>query len=369
MSVEKRGDKWLARVSRQVEGKQRESAKRFRLKADAERWEREQKGHVERGTFVKPSRQTVSAYLDQWLTTLHDVGGRTREDYTGITRRYLLPAFGSYRLDQLTTPMIRERLAALTVRGLAPRTVAYAHAVLRRALNGAVADGLLAANPAVGHRMLPAAARREQRVLSAAQVRTILDQTRDDAHGALWAVLLTTGLRPSEALALTWGDVDLSRAELRVRRTLRRPKNGGAWLLEDTKTDKSRRAVPLLAETVDALARQRDRQAVERLVAGERYAPDNFLFADAMGAPLRADGVHKYHWLPMLRRVGLPAVRLYDARHSCATMLLEAGVPMKAVQELLGHASMTLTADTYSHVTPAFKRQAADALTAYLSGS
>jgi integrase len=173
--------------------------------------------------------------------------------------------------------------------------------------------------------------------------------------------LLTTGLRPSEALALTWGDVDVSRAELRVRRTLRRPRNGGACVLEDTKTEKSRCAVPLVAATIDALLRQRDRQAVERLVAGDRYAPDSFVFADTAGAPLRADGVHKYHWLPMLRRQGLPEVRLYDARHSCATMLLEAGVPMKAVQELLGHASMTLTADTYGHVTPAFKRQAADA--------
>jgi integrase len=76
--------------------------------------------------------------------------------------------------------------------------------------------------------------------------------------------------------------------------------------------------------------------------------------------------VHKYHWLPMLKHLGLPRVRLYDARHSCATMLLESGAPMKVVQEILGHASMTLTADTYSHVTAAFKRQAADALAAYL---
>jgi len=106
---------------------------------------------------------------------------------------------------------------------------------------------------------------------------------------------------------------------------------------------------------------------VERLVAGESYADHNLVFADPLGGPWRVDGVHKYHWLPMLKRLKLPRVRLYDARHSCATMLLEAGQPMRVVQEVLGHASMTLTADTYSHVTPAFKRQAADALAAYLS--
>ena len=90
------------------------------------------------------------------------------------------------------------------------------------------------------------------------------------------------------------------------------------------------------------------------------------MFADEAGEPWRADGVTKYVWTPMLERLQLLAVRLYDARHSCATMLLEAGQPMKVVQEILGHASMILTADTYSHVTPAFKRQAADALAAHL---
>ncbi len=118
---------------------------------------------------------------------------------------------------------------------------------------------------------------------------------------------------------------------------------------------------------IEALARHRDRQAVERVTA-TRYADLDLVFADGQGEPGRADGVHKYHWLPTLVRSKVPRVRLYDARHSCATMLLESGVPMRVVQEVLGHASMVLTADTYSHVSPAFKRQAADALAAYLGG-
>jgi integrase len=93
------------------------------------------------------------------------------------------------------------------------------------------------------------------------------------------------------------------------------------------------------------------------------------VFADPRGNPLRGDGMYKYHWRPLLRRLGLPPVRLYDARHSAATMLLEAGVPMRVVQEVLGHSSMAVTADVYSHVTPAFKRQAAEALAAHLAQS
>ena len=196
----------------------------------------------------------------------------------------------------------------------------------------------------------------------------LLDASRDDTHHALWAVLTLTGLRSSEALGLRWSDVDLDQGELRVMRKLRRPKNGRAWVVEECKTDKSRRVVPLVSVGVEALIRHRDRQAVERLTA-PRYATHEFVFADAAGEPWRADGVHKYHWLPTLARLNLPRVRLYDARHSCATMLLKSGVPMRVVREVLGHASMVLTADTYSHVTPAFKRQAADALTAYLTRS
>jgi integrase len=149
-------------------------------------------------------------------------------------------------------------------------------------------------------------------------------------------------------------------------RKLRRPKNGATWVIEECKTDRSRRVVPLIAAAVEAITRHRDRQAVERVIAGEGYAAHDFVFADARGEPWRADGISKYAWTPTLQRLKLPAIRLYDCRHTAATMLLEAGVPMKVVQQLLGHASMTLTADTYSHVTPAFKRQAADALTAQL---
>jgi integrase len=152
-------------------------------------------------------------------------------------------------------------------------------------------------------------------------------------------------------------------------RKLRGPKNGAAWVVEECKSDKSRRVVPLVPIAVEALVRHRNRQAADRLVAGDRYRDGGLVFADASGEPWRADGVYKYHWLPTLARLNLPRVRLYDARHSCATMLLESGVPMKVVQEMLGHASMILTADTYSHVTPAFRRQAADMLEAYLRHS
>ena len=203
-------------------------------------------------------------------------------------------------------------------------------------------------------------------MLSGAQVNHILDETRGEAHHALWAVLLTGGLRLSESLALKWSDLDLKRGTMRVRRKLRRPKGGAAWVLEECKTATSHRTIPLLPVTVDALLEHRDRQSVERLMAGDGYVQHHFVFADERGEPLRGDGVTKYHWRPMLARLNLPPVTLHGARHTAATMLLEAGVPMKVVQTVLGHSSIAVTADIYSHVAPAFARQAADALADYL---
>jgi integrase len=367
--------RYLARVEITPDpatGTRREIGKTFRTKKEAERWQRQYEARRDAGPLAPMPRLTLNAHLDAWLAGLNDVGGRTLEDYTNLCHRYLRPLLGARRLDQLHQDTIREMLATLAKpkteggRGLAPRTVQYVHAVLRLALNQAVADKKLPINPAVGSRMAPRQVRREMQVLTSKQVLQVLDQTRDDPHGALWAVLLLAGLRPSEALALRWADVNLDRAELRVVRKLRRPKNGAAWVIEEPKSERGRRVVPLVPAAVDALARLRDRQAVERVIAAEGYATHDLVFADLRGEPWRADGVTKYAWTPMLQRLQLPAVRLYDARHSCATMLLEAGQPMKVVQEMLGHASMILTADTYSHVTPAFKRQAADALAAHL---
>jgi len=135
-----------------------------------------------------------------------------------------------------------------------------------------------------------------------------------------------------------------------VQRSLVRPTHGLTWLVEEPKTDKSRRAVPSLHRTVDALKWHRTRQDAERMTSGGEYADHGFVFAMPSGEPLQGTVVYKYHWRPTLKRLGLSPVRLHDLRHSAATLWLEAGLPLKLVQELLGHASMTITADVYSHI-------------------
>jgi integrase len=136
--------------------------------------------------------------------------------------------------------------------------------------------------------------------------------------------------------------------------------------LEAPKTEKGRRALPLLPRTVDALRWHRMRQDAEKITAGGTYTDHGFVFASPTGEPLQGTVVFKYDWLPTLRRLTLPKVRIHDLRYTAATLWLEAGLPLKLVQELLGHASMAITADVYSHVLPAYRREAADVLAAHL---
>ena len=102
------------------------------------------------------------------------------------------------------------------------------------------------------------------------------------------------------------------------------------------------------------------------MTSGGEYADHGFVFAMPSGEPLQGTVVYKYDWLPTLKRLALPKIRLHDLRHSAATLWLEAGLPLKLVQELLGHVSMTITADVYSHILPAYRRQAAEVLAAHL---
>ena len=198
--------------------------------------------------------------------------------------------------------------------------------------------------------------------------------TRGDPLHALWVLALTSGARIGELLALRWADVDLDAAEIHIRRTLERLPGQG-WRLTEPKTEKFCRTIPLLPEAVlpeavEALRWHRTLQEANRMVAGagdRDYDSGAFVFAGKTGAPLRGDTVNK-QWHRALRRAKLPALRLHDARHSAATFwLVDAEQPMRTVSDMLGHWTVKLLADRYSHVLSAHLRQSAAAVAAKLA--
>jgi integrase len=225
------------------------------------------------------------------------------------------------------------------------------------ALEQAVRWNKLVRNPAAnGMLTLPRQRRHEMRALGPEQAQTFLREAEADDWFALWTLLITTGARPGEACGLKWSDLDGNRLVIRRALVWR---YRGAWSLEEPKTIKARRTLLLPETTVRALREHRRRQAAQRLAAGPTYSAQDFIFADPTGGPIDIRALARPNFNRILHRAGIPHMRLYDLRHSAATLLLSAGVHVKVASEMLGHSTATLTLDVYSHVLEGMQAEAA----------
>ncbi len=369
-SIVKRGERtWLVRISTSADGKRSfHNHTVHGTKKDAQRYLNATLRGRDLGVFVEPTRITLDTYLDKWLETAakQKVSARTHRDYTWMFARYVRPVLGARRLDQVTPLEIQGLYNAMQKRGLSARTIRYTHNTLSSAFKQAIRWRMLSQNPAAAVE-LPKQTRREMRALSPEEAGSFLRAAAADRWGVFFAFALATGTRPSEALGLQWGDVDFKAGTVVIRRKLERL--GGGWTLEETKTAGSRRTIPLPSSVMRALSAHRAQQAEEQLRAGVRYEDHDLVFATLTGQPLDKHNLVHRHFKPILEAAGLPkTLRLYDLRHSCATLLLVAGENAKVVAERLGHAGITLTLDTYAHVLPTMQRQAAERLEAILFG-
>jgi integrase len=260
---------------------------------------------------------------------------------------------------------IQDLYTGMLEAGLSARTVRYTHAVLSSALKQAVKWRMLSQNPA-SYVDLPRLKKTEMKAFSPEEAERFLKAASEDRLGTLFEFALTTGMRPGEYLALQWKDVDLRAGTATVRRALVRRKNG-SWMFEEPKTAQSRRTIPLPPSVVASLAQHKRQQAEERLAKGPAYKNRDLVFASSTGQLLDQINLSRRHFKPTLKVAGLlTTFRIYDLRHSCATLLLAAGENPKVVSERLGHASVALTLDIYSHVLPSMQQQAAERLEAIL---
>ena len=300
---------------------------------------------------------TVGEYLDRWLGDVRDTMRKsTHERYEYAIKPHIKPALGRIKLKDLTPAharwFYRERLDS----GLAPATVHKLHVVLHKALKAAVADGLIPRNAAAGLK-LPRITREEIDPLTEQQARRLLEVVRGDRLEALYVLALNTGMRQGELLALKWDDVDLERGVLRVRRTLTHADK--AYVLGEPKTNKSRRTIRLTAGAARALERHLSRQLEEMERMGSLYQPGGLIFATEAGTIINPSNVRTRSFKPLLKKAGLPQVRFHDLRHTCATLLLSKDVNPKVVSEMLGHSSISVTLDIYSHLLPDMQEKAA----------
>ena len=245
--------------------------------------------------------------------------------------------------------------------GLSPRSVNYIHVTLHKALSQATSDGLVQRNAA--QVKAPRPQKPEIEPLSQDQAHKLMDTAYEtgDRYAALYVVALHTGLREGEMLGLRWDDLDLeaTKPTLRVRRTLSETRTGHKFELP--KNGRGRR-VELSKKAVDALRGHRARQDEEKSRSGSLWQDNGLVFPTTTGTTTSGTNLLGRHFKPLLERAGLPAIRLHDLRHTCATILLMKGKHSKFVQEMFGHANISITLDTYSHVIEGMDGGLADAV-------
>lgn len=313
---------------------------------------------------------TVGAYLEQWLRDYGPtLAPKTLDSYRGIVDAHLVPALGSLELTALRPSHIQALYARMRVSGrvdgsggLSARTVVRYHQVLHAALHQAVRWQLLVRNPADSVEP-PKADRRELRATTPDEARAVMAAADATPVGAFVRLALLTGMRRGELLGLRWSDIHDGAAH--VQQTAQRIRGKGI-VFRQPKTRLSRRSVALSTEALALLRSHRVQQAEARLLAGPAYEDRDLVFATGLGTPLEPGNLRRT-WLRITSAAGLPGLRIHDLRHAHATLMLGQGVHPKVVSERLGHASVNITLDTYSHVLPGLQAAAAEALDAVLA--
>jgi integrase len=339
-------------------------------------------GHVNRGDHVPRSHATVAELGEEWLTTIAPtLRPSTHASYARNLRLHVFPYVGGARIGQVDGGTLNGLYAQLLAegsrhnrhggggpRGLSARSVRYVHTICHRMFKDAVKWGRLARNPAdaADPPRATSAGSPEVEPWTTDELRTFMQRAREDRNYAAYVFLATTGMRRGEALGLRWSDVDLDTARASVRQTLIAVRHTVEF--GTPKTAKGRRTVALDAGTVAVLREHRKRQAAERLAIGSGWQDHGLVFTAVDGSPLHPERFSR-SFDRLVTRLGLRRIRLHDLRHGWATMALASGqVHPKVVQERLGHSTISITLDTYSHVAGALHAEAAEHVAGELFG-
>ena len=327
-------------------------------KKEAETKLREMLDAMENGMFIKPSKRTVAEWLDEWLENYVKVNCtlRTYDGYQSIVKNHLRPGLGTIALAQLKPQHIQEYYSKIFQgkNALSGRTVLHIHRLLFQALKYAMRQGILMRNPAdlVDP---PPAKKSKMRTLLPAEVAILLDLTKDTPYYPIYYTAINTGLRQAELLGLRWRDLDLDIASLSVNQALY--KRRGVCIFKEPKSDHSRRRLDISPSLALYLRKYRAQREAEYLITGKPLAEDDLVFSRVDGLPVDP-GTLTHHFCKTVKRAGLTRVRFHDLRHSFASLMLLAGVHPKIVSEMLGHSSVALTLDTYSHVIGGLQKSA-----------
>ena len=362
---------WLVKIyrGRGSDGKRLYSSHTVRGKrSDAQKFLTAKMREKDLGVFIEVNKQTLNEHLDNWLKLIRSrVAEQTFNSYEAMLRVHIRGFIGQLRLSNIKIHDIQGIYASMLERGLSPRTVRYAHAVIAMAMKKAVELNYIVRNPCEFVE-LPREAKEETKAMSPDQVTEFLRHAQSDRHGLIFEFAIISGMRPEEYLALKWSDIDFANRTAKVQRALVWLKGG--YKMSEPKTKKSRRNIPLPNDLMTKLKEHKKQQLEHRFKLGDSYENLDMVFATEIGTPIHYRNLTQRHYEKIIKKAELEkdGFVLYSLRHTCATLLLASGENPKVVADRLGHTSVKMTLDTYSHVLPDMQRSASDRLGAMLYG-
>ena len=370
-------EKWIAQATVGTNPKTgRPKRKSFYGKTRKEAVDKMQKvlTEVREGTYSEPTNTTVESWLNQWLEGRKPhVAYNTYIAYYRVITCHINPQFGKMKLKDLKTRDIQTFINEKFENGrrdgkggLSPRMVKYINQTLRKALNQAIKERLIKFNPTDGLE-LPKNRKPEMQTLSKEEIAKLLKAAEGTQNYNAYILALGTGMRRGEILGLKWQDIDFEEKTINVRRQLTNTENGTCHDLP-LKTEKAKRTIFISDEVIAALERQRQRIKDNKKMLWSEYEDNNLVFCKDNGEPL-VPRVFLEHFEKDLKQAGVKHIRFHDLRHTFATLSLERDVPLKTVSDILGHSTIAITGDIYSHVTDKMKMEASETMESILGES
>jgi len=349
-------------------GKRRQRKRSYTTKREAERALAAWLAEIDRGEAIERSIITVEDLLRHWLDdhVAPSLRPRTLYLYSQTAERLIVPYLGTVPVQRLTPATVQSFYTRARQAGVSEWALMNAHKRLSQALTMALRQGIVQRNVCLLVTR-PHHTSSERPTWDLAQARRFLAIAADSFHGPLWMMALSTGLRQGEVLALRWRDVHLDTRTLEVRQgSLRRTPAGVVAGM--TKTLAGRRTVYLRPEVVTALRAYRAVQSRRRLERAAPYEDNDLVFATASGRAISPTNL-RTAFSRLSEQAGIPHIRFYDARHTFATLAIDMGLPVKAVSESMGHADVSITLRTYTHVSRDQRARVADEVGDVLFGA
>lgn len=379
--VTKKGSKWYFVLDVGVDiitGKRKQKwFSGFKTKKEAEKAMVEKVHELNQGIYVEPTKFTLAEYMTRWLNDYvkFNCAPRTREIYEYIVHTHIIPSgIGKLALDKVKPIQIQNYYSEKLTNGrkdgkggLTARSVIHHHRILHEALEHAVKWQIIGNNPAKAVTP-PRLEKKEVNVLSKEQIHTLLEGTKNKYFHEAVFFAISTGMRRGEIFGLRWSDIDFINQTISIRQTLQRLKGQGLVFKKSAKTDGSRRSLAISGEVIKLLKILKAKQEESRLKLGLYYQDHDLVFSNEDGSPINIDYLSR-EFGRLVKKLDIPYVRFHDLRHTHATLLLQQGEHPKIISERLGHSTISITMDIYSHVMPNMQKEATDKLDKFLFSS